>query len=188
MNPYHTTHCVHSLNCMVWYTVVSLCVQTWCGVLWHTGLSKNLWSHSSCWAKLWTCCGVVRGVWSLDVMVHAWSCSFWRTIKGRLWWNLWWWLPHHCSVPPLPLATLIGLISELHRNTSSTPIPPTNLHSYHCHYQPAPCAIYSSTTRAPPRWYNLVLSHFNFILQPCCDHQLRIKDDRWISSESHKCL
>jgi len=34
---------------------------------------------------------------------------------------------------------------------SSTPIPPTNLHSYHCHYQPAPCAIYRSTTRAPPR-------------------------------------
>jgi len=25
-----------------------------------------------------------------------------------------------------------------------------NLHSYHCHYQPAPCAIYRSTTRAPP--------------------------------------
>jgi len=25
-----------------------------------------------------------------------------------------------------------------------------NLHSYHCHYQPAPCAIYHSTTRAPP--------------------------------------
>jgi len=47
-------------------------------------------------------------------------------------------------------ATLIGLISELCQNTSSTPIPPTNLHSYHCHYQPAPCAIYRSTTRAPP--------------------------------------
>ena len=25
-----------------------------------------------------------------------------------------------------------------------------NLHSYHCHYQPAPCAFYHSTTRAPP--------------------------------------
>jgi len=25
-----------------------------------------------------------------------------------------------------------------------------NLHSYHFHYQPAPCAIYRSTTRAPP--------------------------------------
>jgi len=25
-----------------------------------------------------------------------------------------------------------------------------NLHSYHCHYQPAPCAIYRSTTRASP--------------------------------------
>jgi len=25
-----------------------------------------------------------------------------------------------------------------------------NLHSYHCHYQPTPCAIYRSTTTAPP--------------------------------------
>ena len=25
-----------------------------------------------------------------------------------------------------------------------------NLHSYHCHYQPAPCAFYRSTTTAPP--------------------------------------
>jgi len=25
-----------------------------------------------------------------------------------------------------------------------------NLHSYHCHYQPTPCAIYHSTTTAPP--------------------------------------
>jgi len=54
-------------------------------------------------------------------MVRARSCSFRRTIKGRLWW----WPPHHCSVPPLPPATLVGLISELHRNTSSTPLPPT---------------------------------------------------------------
>jgi len=49
-----------------------------------------------------------------------------------------------------PPATLVGLISDLCRNTSPTPIPPTNLHSYHCHYQPATCAIYCSTTRAPP--------------------------------------
>jgi len=85
------------------------------------------------------------------VMVHARSCSFQRTIKGWLRQSLQWWLTHHCSVPPLPPATLVGLISELRWNTSSTPIPPTNLHSYHCHYQPAPCAIYRSTTRAPPR-------------------------------------
>jgi len=58
-------------------------------------------------------------------MVHAWSGSFQRTIKGRLQWSLLWWPPYHCSVPLLPLATLVGLISELHQNTSSTPIPPT---------------------------------------------------------------
>jgi len=34
----------------------------------------------------------------------------------------------------------------------------TNHHSYYCHYQPAPCAIYHSTTRAPP--------HSTHI--PCC--------------------
>jgi len=61
----------------------------------------------------------------LPVMVCARSRSFLRTIKGRLWWSLRWWLPHHCSVPPLPPATLVGLILELCRNTSSTPIPPT---------------------------------------------------------------
>jgi len=58
-------------------------------------------------------------------MVHARSCSFQRTIIGWLRQSLWWWLTHHCSVPPLPPATLVGLISELHWNTSSTPIPPT---------------------------------------------------------------
>jgi len=52
--------------------------------------------------------------------------------------------------PPLPPATLLRLISDLHWNSSSTSIPPTNHHSYHCHYQPAPCAIYCSTIRAPP--------------------------------------
>ena len=90
------------------------------------------------------------GAFCLTVMVHARSCSFRRTIKGRLRRSLRWWPPHHCSVPPLPPATLVRLISDLHRNTSPTLIPPTNLHSYHCHYQPAPCAIYRSTTRAPP--------------------------------------
>jgi len=52
---------------------------------------------------------------------------------------------HHYHQPPS---------SDLYR--SSVRILPLlryhqhNLHSYHCHYQPAPCAIYSSTTRAPP--------------------------------------
>ena len=59
------------------------------------------------------------------VMVHARSCSFRRTIKGQLRQSLRWWPPHHCSVPPLPLATFIGLILKLRRNTSPTPIPPT---------------------------------------------------------------
>jgi len=45
-----------------------------------------------------------------------------------------------------PRWTYIGPPSEYF----PTPIPPTNLHSYHCHCQPAPCAIYCSTTRAPP--------------------------------------
>jgi len=58
-------------------------------------------------------------------MVHARSRSFRRTIKGRLRWSLRWWPPHHCSVPPLPPATLVGLISELRRNTSCTLLPPT---------------------------------------------------------------
>jgi len=84
-------------------------------------------------------------------MAHAQSRSFWRTIKGRLRWSLWWWPPHHCSVPPLPPATLVGLILELRRNTPSTPLPPT---------QPAflslslptstMCVFYCSTTTAPP--------------------------------------
>jgi len=84
----------------------------------------------------------------ITVMVHAWSHSFQRTIIGQLRRSLWWWPPHHCSVPPLPPATFVGLISDLCRNFSSTPIPPKNLYSYHFHYQPAPCAIYRSTTRA----------------------------------------
>jgi len=57
-------------------------------------------------------------------MVRARSRSFRRTIKGRLRWSLRWWPPHHCSVPPLPLATFVRLISELRRNTPSTPLPP----------------------------------------------------------------
>jgi len=52
------------------------------------------------------------------VMVCARSHSFWRTIKGWLWQSLRWWPPHHCSVPPLPPATLVGLVSDLHWNSS----------------------------------------------------------------------
>jgi len=59
------------------------------------------------------------------VMVRARSRSFQRTIKGRLRQSLQWWPPYHCSVPPLPPTTLVGLISELRWNTSTTPIPPT---------------------------------------------------------------
>jgi len=104
---------------------------------------------------------------NITVMVRAWSCSFQRTIIGRLQQSLWWWPPHHCSVPPLPPATLVGLILDLRRNSSSTLIPPKNLHSYHCHYQPAPCAIYRSTTRAPPRSTHIPC-HRPIIL---CTHQ-----------------
>jgi len=57
-------------------------------------------------------------------MVRARSRSFRRTIKGWLRRSLRWWPPHHCSVPPLPPATFIGLISELRQNTPSTPLPP----------------------------------------------------------------
>jgi len=85
-----------------------------------------------------------------NVMVRARSHSFQRIMKGRLQRSLRWWPPHHCSVPPLPPATLIRLISELRRNTPLLRYHQQNLHSYHCHYQPAPCAIYRSTTGAPP--------------------------------------
>jgi len=123
---------------LVWQSVVSWPI-TW--QWWH------LIDHHEC--------GGCRGT----VMVHAQSRSFQRTIIGQLRRSLQWWPTHHCSVPPLPPATLVGLISELHWNTSSTPIPPTNLHSYHCHYQPTPCAIYRSTTRAPPRSTHVLLRH-----------------------------
>ena len=52
---------------------------------------------------------------------------------------------HHYHRPPS---------SDLYRSSVRI-LPPLhyhqhNLHSYHCHYQPAPCAFYRSTTRAPP--------------------------------------
>ena len=79
-------------------------------------------------------------------------------LKTAVEWTLSVSLFHYCSVSPLPPAILVGLILDLRRNSSFTPIPLTNHHSYHCHYQPAPCAIYRSTTRAPPRSTHV----------PCC--------------------
>jgi len=49
------------------------------------------------------------------VMVRARSRSFRRTIIEGLRRSLRWWPPHHCSVPPLPPATLVRLILDLHQ-------------------------------------------------------------------------
>ena len=52
---------------------------------------------------------------------------------------------HHYHRPPSSdlYQSSIGIFPPLryHQN---------NLHSYHCHYQPTPCAFYRSTTTAPP--------------------------------------
>ena len=96
-------------------------------------------------------------------MVRARSRSFQRTIKGQLWRSLRWWPPHHCSVPLLPPATLVGLISDLRWNSSSTLIPPTNLHSYHCHYQPAPCATLLQHNQSPTMLHTCSMSQANHI-------------------------
>jgi len=45
-----------------------------------------------------------------------------------------------------PHQTYIGPPLEIILYSDTT----NNHHSYHCHYQPAPCAIYRSTTRVPP--------------------------------------
>jgi len=52
---------------------------------------------------------------------------------------------HHYHQPPLSdlYWSSVGVLPLLRYHQQ-------NLHSYHCHYQPAPCAIYHSTTRAPP--------------------------------------
>jgi len=52
---------------------------------------------------------------------------------------------HHYHWPPLLdlYWSSVGILPLLWYHQQ-------NLHSYHCHYQPAPCAIYHSTTRAPP--------------------------------------
>ena len=96
-------------------------------------------------------------------MVCARSRSFRRTIIGCLRRSLQWWPPHHCSVPPLPPATLIRLISDLYQNPSPTPIPPTNLHSYHCHYQPAPCTTLLQHNQSPTMLHTHSMSYANHI-------------------------
>jgi len=52
---------------------------------------------------------------------------------------------HHYHRPPSSdlYQSSVGILPPLryHQN---------NLHSYHCHYQPTPCAFYCSTTTAPP--------------------------------------
>jgi len=77
---------------------------------------------------------------------HPWSRSFEEQSKvgsddGRLTIVQY----HHYHQPPS---------SDLYRSSVGI-LPPLryhqhNLHYYHCHYQPAPCAFYRSTTRAPP--------------------------------------
>jgi len=86
-----------------------------------------------------------------NVMVCARSRSFQRTIKGWLWQSLRWWLPHHCSVPPLPLATLVGLILELRWNTSSTLISDTtNKSTFLSLPLPTSTMCYSTTAQPEP--------------------------------------
>jgi len=52
---------------------------------------------------------------------------------------------HHYHQPPLLdlYRSSVGILPLLQYHQP-------NLHSYHCPYQPAPCAIYRSTTTAPP--------------------------------------
>ena len=111
------------------------------------------------------------------VMVCARSRSFRRTIKGRLRQSLrcaslsWSMLGHVLSeeqskdgsdgVSDDGRLTIVQC-HRYHRPPSSDLyqssvriLPPlhyhqNNLHSYHCHYQPTPCAFYRSTTTAPP--------------------------------------
>ena len=61
---------------------------------------------------------------------------------------------HHYHRPPSSdlYRSSIGILPPLryHQN---------NLHSYHCHYQPTPCAFYRSTTTAPPCSTHVLLRH-----------------------------
>jgi len=44
-----------------------------------------------------------------------------------------------------------------------TPIPPTNLHSYYCHYQPAPCATLPQHNQSPTMLHTCSMSQANHI-------------------------
>jgi len=44
-----------------------------------------------------------------------------------------------------------------------TLIPPTNLHSYHCHYQPAPCATLPQHNQSPTMLHTCSMSQANHI-------------------------
>ena len=79
-------------------------------------------------------------------MVCAWSRSFWRTIIGWLQQSLWWWPPHPLFCITLTTSQPVRLILDFRQNSYSTPLPPENHHSYHCHCQPAPCTTYRSVT------------------------------------------
>jgi len=52
---------------------------------------------------------------------------------------------------------------ELCRNSSSTLIPPTNHHSYHCHYQPAPCTTLPQNNQSPTMLHTCSMSQANHI-------------------------
>jgi len=58
-----------------------------------------------------------------------------------------------------PRRTYIGPPSEYF----PTPIPPTDLHSYHCHYQPAPCATLLQHNQSPAMLHTCSMSQANHI-------------------------
>jgi len=114
------------------------------------------------------------------VMVCARSRSFQRIIIGWLRRSLRWWPPHHCSVPPLPSATLVGNISTsvgfhpllwYHQQTCIFIIAITNQHH---------ALFYCSTTRAPPHSTHIPC------LRPIisCTHQF---SRSWVSVATRTC-
>jgi len=76
---------------------------------------------------------------------------------------------HHYHWPPSSdlYRSSVGILPPLHYHQH-------NLHSYHCHYQPAPCAFYRSTTTAPPCSTHVLCS------RPItsCTHQSRGHESR----------
>jgi len=58
-----------------------------------------------------------------------------------------------------PRRTYIRALSEFF----PTPIPPTNLHSYHCHYQPAPCTTLPQHNQSPTMLHTPSMSQANHI-------------------------